>query len=137
MVVAPAAQGFSRRAGVVVLLGVVDELLYGEQSGTLFLICQRGVGADARLLYGRNVLPRSVGGVSCDRTWMQAPTEPAPEEHLQHGEVLGDLRSRDQHVQDHPRLTAIHGVVREVTEPACVLLLLVHRRGVGVCGTHP
>src|SRR5918997_3415078 len=51
-IVALTAQGLAAGAGVEVLLGVVDEVLYGEQAGAPTLLGQLGVGADTRLLYG-------------------------------------------------------------------------------------
>src|SRR5918995_976690 len=135
MVVAPTTQGLSARAGVEVLLGVVDEVFYGEQSGTSLLVCHRSVRSDARLLYGRYVLPCAVGGIPRNRARAKAPTEAASEEHLLHGEVLRNLRWRNQYVQDHARLTPVHEVVGQVAEFACALL--VHGGGVGVCGAHP
>ena len=50
-------------AGVVVPICVVGEVLYGEKRGAFAWLGQRNIGADARLLCGRYVFPRAVGGV--------------------------------------------------------------------------
>ena len=118
-------------------MGIVGEVLRGKQTREPFLLEQRDVGADARLLYGRYVLPRAVGRVGRDRARLQAPSEATPEEQLLHGEALVHLRRGDQHVQDHPRLAPIHDVMGLVAERADAPLLLVHGRGVGVGGAYP
>ena len=59
---------------------------------------QRYVGENAVLLYGRYVLDGAVGGVAGDRAWAQMPTEAAPEEQIEHRQVLCYLRGRHEQV---------------------------------------
>src|SRR5215208_2907767 len=137
VVVTLTAQDLALGASVVVPLSVVDEGIPAEQGAALLVVWQRDESADARPLYGRYVLRCAVCSVPGDRARPKTPTESAPEEHLLHGEILRDLSTGYQGVEDHARLATVHDVVREVAEPACAPLLLVHRRGIGVGGAHP
>src|SRR5215211_2934554 len=94
VVVALAAQGLASGADVEVLFGVVGELVLAEQGTAFIVFGQHHVGAHAGFLYGRYVLGGAVGSNPGNRAWVQAPTEAAPEEQLEHGEILGDLRRR-------------------------------------------
>jgi hypothetical protein len=67
VVVALTTQQLALGAGVDVFFGVVSEGVPAEQGSAFFVVDQRGVGADARLLYGCYVLGGAVGGVCCDR----------------------------------------------------------------------
>ncbi len=91
MVVAYTAQELASGTGVEVFFDVVSEGVSAEQGSAFFVVGQRRVGADARLLYGRYVLGGAIGGICGDRSWSQVLTEAAPEREIQHGEVFGDL----------------------------------------------
>ena len=80
VVVALTTQDLASGAGVDVPFGVVGEGVYGEEGGAFPLLGQRDVGADARPLYGRYVLPRAVGRVPRYRAQAQAPPKAAPEQ---------------------------------------------------------
>ena|SRR5215217_8081143 len=64
MIVALTAQDLALGAGVEVFFGVVSKGVLAEQGSAFFVVGQRGVGADARLLYGCYVLFRAVGAAS-------------------------------------------------------------------------
>ncbi len=84
VIVALPAQDLASGASVEVFFGVVSEGVPAEQGSAFFVVDQRRVGADARLLYDRYVLGCAVGGITGDRAWPQALTKTGPEEQLEH-----------------------------------------------------
>ena len=60
------------------------------------------------------------------------PAEDCAPEQVEHGAVLGDLRGRDQDIEDDPGLASVHDVVDLVAEPAAGFRPGGHRGGVGV-----
>jgi hypothetical protein len=84
-------QGLTLGTDVDVSFGVVSELILAKQGTAFIMFGQRHVGMDTGLLHGHHILDGAVGCIASDRAWLQMPTEAAPEQEIQHGEVFGDL----------------------------------------------
>src|SRR3954469_13286206 len=120
------------RADVGVLLGIVAKMTGAEEAGiTEVEVGDRKISFDASLLQGRYVLAGAVPGVACDLTRFDVPAKDGVPEQVEHGAVLGNLRGRDQDIEDDPGLSSIHDMVNLVAE-AATGFRPAHRGGIGI-----
>jgi hypothetical protein len=55
-----------------------------------------------------DVLRGAIGGVPGDLLWVELPPEGGAPEQVEHRRIFGNLKGRDQSIEDDPRLAVVH-----------------------------
>ena len=115
--IAQSSQGFSGRADVEILSGIVGEGTLGEElAAPSSGLVQPQVSTDARLLYGGYVLYCSVHAIAGDMVRPDLPPKGGAPQQIKHGAVLSDFSRSDQYGEDDTGFAAIYDVVGLVAE---------------------